>query len=81
MPPSGGFSPTAGKFPQTWDCVVVEAVACEPVSAAKVPFTGIFQRKKSLFRRLTLFIHVESTTYGEISHNWNRDICRQNRDF
>jgi hypothetical protein len=22
MPPSGGFSPVAGKFPQTWDCVV-----------------------------------------------------------
>src|SRR5215203_6656485 len=37
MPPIRGYLPAAGKFPQTWDCVVADAVEVEPVSFPGFP--------------------------------------------
>jgi len=46
MPSSGAFFASRREIPQPWDCVVVQAVHREPVSAAKFPafghLTGIF---------------------------------------
>jgi len=60
---------------------VAEAVDFEPISAVETPNTGKFQAKGTLFGRLTLIIHVESTSYARISAKWNRDFFPRNRDF